>query len=326
MRTRVLPTVMLSFALLMGSFLYIFHRMYEQRLSEIRETSSKRAQDLTRTELRNYVDTMSAALKSIIRDQRLEAAFVADDRERAIALAEPLFRELQKEQHIDHFYLHRADRTNLARVHEPEKFNDKIDRITLIEAEKTQKPSFGIEQGPTGNCTLRVVYPWRRDGKLIGYAELGTEFETVAQRVHDILQIDLVVLVDKKHLDRTRWENRNQKLGRQTDWQAFPDFVVIDKTLETIPSALAQRLLGGNIVNGDDTIIDVAGKTTHVAFLPLTDIGGRDLGHLIVLKDIDEFRRSARHAVILFSLICCAVGALKLGFFYVFLGRVESRQ
>ncbi|HEV8379017.1 MAG TPA: ATP-binding protein, partial [Tepidisphaeraceae bacterium] len=231
---------------------------------------------------------------------------------------------LQQEQHIDHFYLHRADRTNLARVHEPEKFNDKIDRITLLEAEKTQKPSFGIEQGPTGNCTLRVVYPWRHDGKLIGYAELGTEFETVAQRVHDILQVHLVVLVDKKHLDRKRWENRNQKLGRQTDWQAFPNFVVIDKTVETIPPALSQHLLAGHIVNGEDSIIGVEGKATHVAFLPLTDISGRDLGHLIVLKDIDEFRQSARHAVVIVTLICCAVGALKLGFFYVFLGRVET--
>src|SRR3954468_18142081 len=109
MRTRVLPTVMLSFALLMGTFLYIFHRMYEQRLREIRETTSRRAEDLTRTELRNYVDTMSAALKSIIRDRRLEAEFIADDRQKAIALADPLFRELQRELHIDHFYLHRAN-------------------------------------------------------------------------------------------------------------------------------------------------------------------------------------------------------------------------
>ncbi|HEV8604815.1 MAG TPA: cache domain-containing protein [Tepidisphaeraceae bacterium] len=324
MRTRILPPLMLSIIILMGAFLYTFHRTYQQRLTELRETTGKRAEDLTRAELRNYVDVMSAALKAIIRDERLESALAAGNREEAIALADPLFHELQTQLHIDHFYFHKTDRTSLARMHEREKFGDRIDRITLLEAEKTGNPSSGIEQGPTGNCTLRVVYPWRRDGKLIGYVELGTEFETVAQRVHDILQVHLVALVDKKHLDRKRWENRNQKLGRQTAWDAFADFVVIDKTMETLPPALTSRLSAGKIVTGEDAIIDVDGKATQVVFLPLADVTGRSLGNLVVLRDIQELTRSARHSVIVVSTISCAVGILLLGFFYAFLGRVGS--
>ena len=37
----------------------------------------------------------------------------------------------------------------------------------------------GIELGPLGTMTLRVVIPWRVDGVLIGYIELGKDLDEI---------------------------------------------------------------------------------------------------------------------------------------------------
>jgi signal transduction histidine kinase len=322
MRIRVLPSLIFSIVLLIASFMWAFHRMHQTRMNDVRQTTAQRAADLTQTELRNYVDLMSATLESITRDPRTAAAFAARDKKELLATATPLFRRLQSQFHVDHFYFHLPDGINLARVHEPDHDGDRIDRATLRTARQTLKPSSGIEQGPTGNCTLRVVYPCYHDGALIGFIELGTEFETVANRVHDLLHIDLLVAVHKKLLDRGRWEKRNQKLGRQTAWDDFPELVVIDKTLSTLPDPLVATLRSGMPPVNTDAVVDTAGRHLQVVYLPLKDVDGETLGDLIVLRDITDIVAEARRSSLTVAAISLAVGSLLVAFFYAFLGRV----
>ena len=69
---------------------------------------------------------------------------------------EPLFRHFRKEHRITHFYFHSPDRVCILRMHKPDRYGDKINRFTALEAEKTGKTSWGIELGPLGTFTLET--------------------------------------------------------------------------------------------------------------------------------------------------------------------------
>ncbi len=322
MRTKVLPPLVICILLLLLSFVYTVNRMHETRLVELREATAQRAGALVRSELLDYSALMDAALHAIAMDEPLRAAMSSRDRVALLARATPLFEKLHAQHRVDHFYFHAPDRTTFLRVHEPDHFGDVTNRFTLKDAQEQGRASTGIEQGPTGNCTLRVVHPWKAsDGRLIGYLELGTEFETVAQRVHDLLSVELLVSVRKDLLSREPWEKRNKRLGRQTAWDDFPGVVVIDKTLSSIPPALADFLTRGAPRERFATI-PVGSRTAEALFLPMRDVGGRTLGDLIVLRDTTDIRAETRYSILSMTIAAVAIGGALILFFYVFLGRV----
>ena len=70
-----------------------------------------------------------------------------------------LFETLRADHEITHFYFIAPDRTCLLRLHLSEQRGDRIDRNTLLEAERSGKTASGVELGKTGLLTLRVVQP-----------------------------------------------------------------------------------------------------------------------------------------------------------------------
>ena len=102
--------------------------------------------------------TLSTALELITRDDAFRPGLIAHDRDSLLRRAGPIFKQLREQYGITHFYFTGADRVNLLRVHQPNRYGDKIERITMTKAEATGKPAAGLELGPLGTFTLRVVF------------------------------------------------------------------------------------------------------------------------------------------------------------------------
>lgn len=337
LRQRLLSPLMLAICLLQGSFLVTFYHHQQQRIQENQQTTAQRVKDLFREEMAHDVKTMNAALDVLIRDAQVMNIFQKRERDVLRNKTKPLYERLRQQNQITHFYFHQPDRINFLRIHK-DIFGDRIDRITLQRAVQMGKPSAGLEQGPTGNPVLRSVYPWYSDfperpdsdlfakpgkGKLIGYVELGVEFQDIAQRVHKILDVDLVMAMDKRFLKQKEWENRNKKLGYQSNWQDFPGYVIVDKTVTNLSTIVNQEISKANAQTNLTRTFKDQGKSIQMAFLPLTDIDGRNLGHIIVLKDISSIEQAAQQSMMLVSLFSLMVGSTLFGLFYIFLGRVE---
>ncbi|MBT3201508.1 MAG: response regulator [Phycisphaerales bacterium] len=271
---------------------------------------------------------MLAALEEVILlhdDARLRSALAAGDTSRLLADWGHVFEKLRQAHGVTHFYFHGPDRVNLLRVHKPERNGDLIDRFTVLQAERSGQMASGIELGPLGTFTLRVVRPIFDGEVLLGYLELGKEIEDVLFGIYQEYDIHLALAIHKVALDRTKWESGMKMLGRSADWDRYGKSVMIYSTQNPFPAAFDSLVQESGHEHGEvskDFNID---KKRWLALVsPLKDVSGTEIGDLIVLVDttshVSAFRR-------LLSIVLSAVLLIMAGlvvFVYAMLRRTDA--
>lgn len=282
------------------------------------------AQGYYRKALETESTKLGIALEIIARDGQIRAALGKGNRNELLSLALPLFQRLNTEYGITHFYFHDRQRVNLLRVHQPARYGDVIDRFTLRTAERTGTLAHGIELGPLGTFTLRVVAPVREGSHLLGYIELGEEIDGIIHDLQAVSQVELAVAIDKRYLNRTDWEAGMRQLRREPSWERFPGVVISAQTFSSAPKSLTMLLAGlpTHFPEGDIEI-PWDKRQYRGRILPLEDAGGRWVGSLIVLRDLSA-RIQSNHAM-LFSIgvAMLTLGSLLFGFFYFVFDRAE---
>lgn len=281
------------------------------------------AERLFRRGLEQDSALMDAALNALSNNQGLKTPFLRGDREALLKRAWPLFDDIRKNHNITHFYFSGPDRVNFLRVHQPNLHGDVIDRVSTLRAAAVKEAVRGIELGPLGTFTLRVVVPWYDGDRLIGYLELGEEIDHIAEEVHRILGVDLLILVYDKFLNSELWEKGRKMLGHQEDWDRFGSTLVVGRAMKSIPKALADTLDRGEHHYEKVLQFVEAGRSLYVATRPLTDISGREVGDFIVMQDVTGLRVSARNSMIMIATLSALVGGIVFAIVYAILGRVE---
>lgn len=269
-------------------------------------------------------DTLCVALRFIVDNPDMRAALKSRDRERLLLGHHALFDTLHQEQGITHLYFHGPDRVNLLRVHAPAKCGDIIERLTTCEAQRTGKTTAGIELGPLGTFSLRAVEPVFDDDGLIGFVELGKEIEGVLDGLGSRHRIDIAVVVHKALLNRQEWEASMASLGREADWDRFPEDVLIYNSLPQLPAALDPYVNEKRLVDTDAKLaLTFGGTSRRITFLPLMDVSDNEVGHFLVLYDTSAQREAFARLLHVIGAGCLLLLALLLGFFYVVLKRTD---
>ncbi|MCP4548558.1 MAG: PAS domain S-box protein [bacterium] len=219
------------------------------------------------------------------RDPHLGDALRAGDREQLLATYSPIFNLLRDQYQVTHFYLHQADLTNLLRVHKPDVSGDKIERFTAYTAQRTGQTASGIELGPLGTITLRVVQPIYTGEEVVGYLELGKEIEGVLADIHHRDDVELAVAIYKRSLEQTAWEQGMAMLGREPNWHQFNNVVQVYSSLSVFP---AECITFMDDTSQGHNVHEVAfdSKYWAVTTSPLADVKGNEVGHLVILNDI----------------------------------------
>jgi hypothetical protein len=283
---------------------------------------------LFRENLARDFETMRGLISLLDRDPGLREAWLARDREALLKHAEPIFKELRRRHRVTHFYFHGLDRVCFLRVHSAERYGDAIERFTLNGAMERERTVGGIELGPLGTLTLRVVGPWYLDGKLAGYIELGEEIEHITPQLRRTVGAELLFLIDKRHLDRAGWEEGLRMLGRSDDWEQLSDFVVVDATLDETALGLEALIPDPGILADEDflTPLKSPGRSYYAGVLNLHDAGTRHVGYIVVLDDVTKEVASVQRMTLLLGLIVIVLGGGLLAFFWLYLGGVELEQ
>ena len=265
---------------------------------------------------------MMATARAMMVNAALGEAFRRGDRSALAQQGGELFRSLSAEHKITHLYFIRPDLVSLYRFHSPALFGDAIRRVSLQQASESQKAAHGLELGPIGTLTLRLVAPWRHQGELLGYLEIGEEIEHLLDEIRYSLGIDLLVLADKQFMTREQWQQGLDMMQRDGDWARFAEHAVLAQTAEQLPAALDEPLLQRLLVGGTAEIRD-GGRSVHLASVPITDAGGRHLGDLVVMRDISALESTFQWSMVAVLLISLLAAAGVLGVFYLALDRVE---
>ena len=237
------------------------------------------------------VGELSAALEVLAADAALAEAFARRARPGLLALASPVFAALRDRHGVTHWYFHEPEpaRTCFLRVHAPALHGDLIERPTFVEAATRGAPASGMELGRTA-FALRVVHPWTRGGKLLGYLELGEEIDHFLRRMRRQTGDEYAMLILKRHLDQKAWAATRGAV-RDT-WADRPEVVLVDSTTDD------QRLLGweGRVEDLPESgrLLGLERREDRAfvrGVLPLKDVGGTAVGALLVLHDVTALDR-----------------------------------
>ncbi|MFA6061868.1 MAG: ATP-binding protein [Gallionella sp.] len=271
-------------------------------------------------------DMLSATLDTIKLNETIKQAFATGNRDTLLHATQPLFEILKRDHNITHFYFITPERINLLRVHQPARYGDLINRHTLRSAQSQHALAYGVEIGPIGTLTLRAVTPWFDGGHLLGYVELGKEIENVARDIKPALHADVTVLLDKSRLNRHDWEEGMRMLGRQPDWEQFPDSVLITSTMSHIPDVAKNYIKGwrGNSTGQSQQIADgTNGTRLGMTSSPILDAASNQVGVLLVIEDVTLTSQTMHRHLLYLVAACLLLGAALFEVFRRILGRVE---
>ena len=258
---------------------------------------------------------LALAIQPIISDAATREALRAGDAESLLAAWSSPFAAMQRENKLTHFYFFDASRVCLLRIHDPGKSGDLIERFTASEAELTGRAASGIEIGPLGTFTLRLVQPVFEGNALLGYVELGKEIEDVMQSLDTIEYREFSILIRKEYLNREAWESGMRMLGREADWDRLSDSVVIYSSNGRLPDEVAawvQDPVKARASKRKNKGIAIDGVNWMLREIPLPDVSKRVVGSLLVMNDFSIQERSIRR-------LLSASGALGLGLMGVLL-------
>ncbi|MHB1033347.1 MAG: ATP-binding protein [Pirellulales bacterium] len=271
-------------------------------------------------------ESLNGMLELLKFNERIRAAWLAKDRAALLEVAQPRFAELHSECHITHFCFYTPDRVCFLRVHNPGEYGDRVNLFTLSQASQAGRPAYGVELGKYGTLSLRVVQPWVIDGRLVGYLELGQEIKPVMLDVAKILGVDLAITVEKRHLDRSQWQQGQRMSGEKGDWDQLSDTIVVHRTLQTIPKEAAELINREHERHaGVSMATTVAGRRYRAGAIPFRDARGRLIGDILVLDDDSAPKAALWKSLLVLGVLSGLVAVGLLSYSYLFVGRVQRQ-
>jgi hypothetical protein len=304
LKAKILFPLSLVLGLLLGAFVYNDYANLQRQFSHDVERHLGGVQALFDKQIESDTELLNTTLELLAKNKDLQKAWISKDRNSLLNLSGPLLKEMGAKHRITHFYFHNLDRTNFLRVYDPARFGDVINRFTFLEAVKTGQDSAGIELGKLGTLTLRVVHPWKINGKIAGYIEMGEEIDHIVEKLHNILDVELYISIYKEFLKKENWKAGMRLLNRQT--------IFLEKGKHDYMEMATNLKLSVNYLD------------YRVGVVPLYDAGEREIGDIIILYDVTEHIASFRKTILIVVGYSAVAGLLLFIFFSFYLGKLES--
>jgi two-component system cell cycle sensor histidine kinase/response regulator CckA len=322
---RILVPLTVAIALVIVGFTIQISIQHNNQLKKSIQWILKDTTDELSRALAEQSGALAAVEAVLIQETGLQGLLKSQDRQRLLDAYAPVFTKLKKDYSITHFYFMDTHRICLLRVHKPEKFGDRFDRYTALEAERTGKIASGIEIGPLGTLTLRVVQPVFDGEILIGYLELGKEIEDILAGINQHKGIEMAVVLKKRNLNRESWEAGMEMLDREADWEEFPEHALIYSTLFSFPKEVGAFIDVQKHQHGE-TSPEIRFNDATWRFIagPLQDAFGIEIGDLIVMRDVSALKAANQKSMILSTGIAIGLFSILLTFSFILLRRTDA--
>ncbi|MCX6360174.1 MAG: response regulator [Armatimonadetes bacterium] len=241
--------------------------------------------------------------------------------------ANGLWRRLKAEYGVTHLTLIDPDRVAIFRAHDPARRGDRIDRSTLLTAQRTGEDAWGVEPGTFGAITFRYVRPCFDADTRLGSIEVGLQLDQTLNHLARDLQADLLIALRKRNLPREAVESVRRALRADQRWSEFPDFAVISPSAVALPPGLSRWFSGHH---SRDTLVpslqtDSSGRQVACGAIGVHDGADRVVADLIVLRDMTVQAHAARASLAMSLATALVVLGGVLLLLWSVTGQAESR-
>ncbi|MDX9975048.1 MAG: PAS domain S-box protein, partial [FCB group bacterium] len=268
-----------------------------------------------------------ATAQVVAADPDTKVALRQGDTERLLSIWKPVFANLQREGRVAQLLFVDTSRACIARIHKSEVRDDQLDRYLVLEAERTRQVASGLDLNARGELVVRVVQPVLEEEAPVGYIEISRKIEDVFQELHMQSEIELGVLIRKELLNRPVWEEGMRDLGREANWDRFARSAIVYTSQERLPdpfSSWVDHIQDGRASERVPQNIEVDGSHWQASAMPLQDASGKQIGNLLILRNIDTEGVGFAHLIMIFGATSTVVLALLLGFIYMLLRRTDA--
>ncbi len=281
-----------------------------------------------RRQLGVHIEENSRILNTITdfvqNDKNIEAAWLPKDRDALLAATNPILKDIRNKYGITHVYFHEPNAVCFLRVHDPMNYGDRINRFIVDEAVRKKEPVYGITLATFGTFSLRYAQPWYIDDKLVGFVELGKKIEDIASQLKEVLDVELFFVVKKTCLYREDWERGMKAAGRKGDWELMQNLVITDSTLEKVPQKFPAIVENAYTVQKVTFDIPAENQMYSAGFVPLLDASGREVGNIVVMKNVTESYAALRYLLVILITASILIGGTLLAIFYWYIRRIEN--
>lgn len=319
------PLIILIVLIVLSSLSLLLQQHTRTTLSDINREHSEIISDM-HILLNEQAKSLKAIELTIIKDKTMRSALLARDSAFLQNKYNAMYNALHIENKVTHFYFFDANRVCILRLHKPEKYGDKINRGTAIAAEQTGEATSGIELGPLGTFTLRVVMPVFDNKKLVGYIELGKEIDDVLNLIHYQTNYELAIAIDKNLINKEIWEEEMHLRHRQPDWDKLNKSVILYSSMGNLPSVFAEKINKHNDELHEKSFpqdIRYNNMPWHLSVSPIIDYTGNKVGTLLILLNTYNDKKSFTNTIILTGASALLIMLSLFGFIYSLLRRTD---
>jgi signal transduction histidine kinase len=272
----------ISIALVLFFYLakYVTYKEFNAEIKSKRDSINL----LIQNEIHSTLNDTTFINQKIAEDINGQNFFLQNNRGALLSYNLDLLKKLNFSFGITHFYFHRPDGTVFLRVHDPKRFDDKIMRQSLLDAEKSLVPTTGIEGGLNGLYTLRSVYPWIINKKLIGFIETGRDISDILSDISDVTNVHFSLNINKQFINKEKYLNDPSIKKRKLSWDSMPDEVSVYSTMdaEEHHHALDNQQTRRSISSDKKSIVH------EYLELDFKDLKQNKKGHLVLSFNMDE--------------------------------------
>lgn len=318
------PSTLLLFASIFLSIQFAWN-LEENHIEAVATQHKSGILNSFQAKLNDDVDLMRASMSFLLQDSFLINALKNEDQNALLNSSLATFERLKNQHNITHLYFHNISRVNILRTHKPDRFGDVINRFTATSAEKTGKEYSGLELGPLGTFTLRLVTPVYEKGQLIGYIEIGKEIDNILQNIHKQMDVELLVFINKDLVDVEVWREGNEMLGRSAEWELLPNLILMSQTLPELPVNLL-NMFHEQMASNDNwnEIITFNDSEFRTSVIPLSDASNMQVGFMVTMRDITGLLVSAEKDLFDTIILVAVLGMIVFLFIYAVLGKAEK--
>lgn len=318
-RFRILLPVSIALIAVIVIGIFSAYRYFVNQQNYSLEVKKQRLETSFNVRLETDSQQISGLIRLLKKNKKIEQAWKVKKRDVLLNVSREFYQTFKQDFDITHFYYHDLAGVNFLRVHQPNRHGDKIERISFLQAKAAYQRVYGLELGVFGQFVLRVVEPWYIDGVLAGYIELGKEVDSLSKDIKASVGIEQIIFIDKKLVNRKDW---NQVFGAQTSWEEYEKWVMATSTLsispEIIKIALKQIEVSEKPVNIENQI------KKYIAFkVPLTDMGGKQVGFSLLLHDSTIDSIHLRNIIKNMLILGFVIVSLIVSAYFIYIGKIQ---